>query len=483
MIKKCVILILMVLITMIPAAYAEDGGEPLYSDGAYVDFAIDIKTEDIYFEEAFIFELTVSNLSDYKIEINDIIDIGLTTDFFSYANKDWNGEYIVLDAHETVTAEITGKAQDYNDWYEENGQYYIDFQPEIVFYVYESKEHYYSLYDSPIKIKLNNIYDGNEHIKLEWADSRVYKPYYSPMEYDPDNDGINDLYYFNVMGVHYRMENISDTVILDLQPGESAFHHYEQYSEIKESQLFESSTYRYSTIYELDGKYYALEMFREYDIQIIEPPIFELHIIENDDESTEYIEYDFELYNPSSEAIEDCCLYTYDGYEFEQNETNDSLDIFSIMPYETKVIKKSFDSSGSNSWNLRAGYYIEGMFYGWKVDVADTEQTEYTLVPVSYVSAFPYAKSFEHAFGYTEPITSEAPTPEIIASPTARSAPEITASPTPGSAPADDTQTAETNKLNISSRIILLIVCIIIVFLAIGLIAYIKTKDKEQQND
>lgn len=434
MIKKVLVILLMLVLLFPVDALANDGGAML-DDNKYL--SIDVKFDSKEAEIGGDFSFTVT----FKNNSVDIIDLGSVGQIFydNWLSDDDATEMgisdIVLNPGKKATLDIVTTVPHSIICYEKKGTYYTDFDFNIYYFLEPvdkengfEKRHveFYENKSNKIPIKITNVYDGSEYLKLELQEKETIC--YFP-DYQNHNYNIYDEYLSSTVTDTLKVTNTSNNLItnlyiedlrsriwyddksvLTLDSKKNIEVEIRYYNFIHQRKLPKKLTAKYMINYKIGDKYYTTHINKTYPVEILNCPI--LDVTKNNDYVT--------ILNTSSTDLTE--LYV----DVNCNEYHDIIynedNIIPIL-HKDSNIQIPYSENTNKIEEYIVGLIREGKIYLWNID--NINKTPY----------YNY-EELQRYFHIKEilPTPTPSPTPSPTLSPTSTPAPtstkEITPEPT-----------------------------------------------------
>ena len=444
MIKKLSIIMLIIIISFSPIAFANDGG-PYTAGSEKLEVILKPKTNTLEIGEKFTVQMILKNNDIYPILLDDI----------SYMLE---GMYIGLDVEDIPSSEIfinPGTSAYYDvsftvdetiNWYVKDGKYFVDVNPTIYYeaaiedppadFVFDRdcgrSDYYWYFFNkeiTPIPIEITNLNDGSSMaaLQVQKAAEDVYFYYddteshsydgeyraYIRQEITIENIGTDDI---DEIYVPSGKWNVIPDDTFTVAKNEEITQIVYNYYYIKPENIPGVLKANYSAIIKQDGKYYGIIKEEELTTHILQAPQikFDFNQIE---ESEGKGSCTVIMENISGSAYDNLIYYT-DTYTEITNIDDAYYEKYVMSPKDKLIIPIYFEADSSGS-RLQIGYLINEYVYLWRV------YFEYQDGTISNVEISPYACDY-HISGFFDDIC-----PRSTKSPEAAAVAETAAKETP----------------------------------------------------
>ena len=376
MIKR-VLILMMVCALLLPAqALANDAFHYDYN-GEDLQITVKRLQSDFSIGEDYSFSVTITNTSEHKTVLNSIGSFLFADSFYIYdfgPDADRNlepGEKLTL----TCTAEVPFNIT----WYRKDKDFYYDLILSVSYTIFfsDDADDYVDAesVDQPVAIKINNLSDGSEYLSMEYLnmDSNCifikddfdtnYESYDSSLENTiyVTNNSDHTLQKFYFSGSH---KSKSSLLVGDIKNSTLAPHTKKDYTIVSHYGLIlenlpDSITDRHQAIFMVDGKYYAVGLEKEIDMQVAVYPYLDCTINEIDGELQVTFEnntgFDFENF--------------YFGEPFDLSSEIAVIDESSLMPVFANGKKAEFTVKKYQGYEYYIGYILGGYFFKWEAEL------------------------------------------------------------------------------------------------------------------
>jgi len=182
MIKKTILIVLLLLVVFTPYTLANDGGSR--PDDQRLTFNFILKSNEVKIGETFEFTMKITNNTSREAELISFWQI------FKKSHDTQNADIkeIIIDPFKTISLDISYKVPENINWYEINGEYFVDFHPEIFYWAkeildgestdfdwYDIEDDYWDYYQMSkqnIQLKITNLEDGSDFARISVLDDK-----------------------------------------------------------------------------------------------------------------------------------------------------------------------------------------------------------------------------------------------------------------------------------------------------------------------
>ncbi len=387
--KKLLILLVFLLLVMPTDALANDGGSMMDDDGFLTIIAKPLSKECTIGEE-FEFKLTLTNNTKYPIEaimIHKIFD-GTDIYYLDQANYDWGDFNCKILAGEKVELNVKTTVQPNIKWYKKKNSFYADFLPKLLYFAsYENDDkellswHFVHAELKPYPIKITNLNDGSDLINLNLNekettfyfpehqefkkyiyDGELYSTVYNELEIiNVSNSSIENIYISNHLdlnGNHSPIKSIEPSKSYSIKTYNSHF--------IAPEELLEKLPCLTQLNFQSEGKFYGVELLKEYQAIFLKCPKLKLNL----EESTDGGKSSISVENVSDQEYENIYIDFSHSYSFYENDSKPFYNDDQIIQILSKNSTISLDSqlTPNRDKDFFIGLIRDDKLYYWNVD-------------------------------------------------------------------------------------------------------------------
>ncbi|MBN2879791.1 MAG: hypothetical protein JXN65_09200 [Clostridia bacterium] len=366
MIKRIIAFTVILMLLTVAIAYANSAPEHMHTDEKILDVVSRIDITDVNIGEEFVFEMTITNLTRYDIEIEYI-------SFYQLGNSNfWDRQFEMVEGadanlvkgFESVVYEFTCEIGEDLYFYKKDDNFFVDVVPYIEFWI-DNNYNYrdlYSMGNNPISLKIANLNDGEEFLEYTWLDTRDTF-YYHGKEYRYYDE--NNVEVMPIGSVYYELliTNKSDDIVYTLEPEEGMYIHENHRTMIfPNDEVLDIYNLCHSDIFVHEDKYYAIYAEREYTVDYIEPPTINIEISRIDGDGNDF--YEVKVSNAGNEIIENLFITLEDDKYSIQDE---NLFRIGSLSLDEEWIMKGSHLADDRYFIVKAGYLVDGLVYCWTI--------------------------------------------------------------------------------------------------------------------
>lgn len=480
MLKKLVMLILVLLCLLPSISFANDAGPYLDTEGK-LSIEFKLKSHEAKIGGTLEFTLILTNntakpMDTYLLMREIFKNTDLTKDTYKVLN-----DLPELNTGEKVELLISANVEKSVYWYKKENSYYTDFRLLFDYYAWEYdgddiddgwyRSYYYE--SKSIPIKLTNVYDGKEILKIESThkeDALYFGKYLEP---DGGNHGLSSCIHSKLSATNLSLHPLSDITIrkemdydvlqIDtINPSEVYTQEIICNEYIESSNLPSKKPLEIKAIFELNDKYYASEFSKELSTKLIEFPEVKLYVEPDSNNSNNNI---LIIKNTSGRDYEDFYIGFYEDYPHIYYTDN-------IIAKFDKGEQIEFSLENESSYyNIVIGYVQDNMLFTWIITINSDSSH---ILDITFKDVIDLENDEIPASPTPSPSPSPTPTPEPTV--TATPSPSPTASPTPAI-----TVNSITKKPAVPSWVWIALACALLATVAVSVLLHVRrsnTNDK-----
>ena len=386
MIKKTTLILLLLLISVAPCALANDGGSR--PDHQRLTFSFTLKSNEVKIGETFEFTMKITNNTSREAELLYFWQI------FEESHNTQNAKIdgIIIDPYKTTSLDISYQVPENINWYEINGEYFIDFRPELYYLAkeildgestdydwYDIEDDYWDYYQMStqnIQLKITNLKNGGDFARISILDNKSIVGF-NDSAYHESASWNGELLAEHVS--YLKIENLSEKTLSKvsvfetayypqmenetLQVGENYVFKHTYHLGLLEEDIPQKIDIDFRMIFSLDNQYYCVHTKKQYDTKVYNVPCINIHLIQVDDKNSDTYKYTFLFENNTNETIENfCVLYIEDGKLQSSFEKYGEYTLHGIFnPGDTWHFPLGFPPT--EDVHFIAGYMEEGTLY------------------------------------------------------------------------------------------------------------------------
>lgn len=503
MLRKIISLIIALLCFVPTISFANDAGPILDTeDKMSIDF--ELKSREAEIGGTLDFTLTLTNNTaksmDNYLYLHEIF---MQTPLTEDVDKAFEN-LPELDAGEKLVLFISASVPQSVYWYKKGSGYYTDFRLFFDYFAWEINEddiddswygsYYYE--SKPIPIKLTNVYDGKEILKLESVEKE--NAFYLGKDLAPGDrkydltssvhskTSATNLSLYQLSNVVIRKESGYKTEVLQvdvINPSEVYTQDliYKQY--IDKSEVPSKIPLEVKAIFTLNDKYYASVFSKKLPTVLIDFPDVEVNAQPDPNNGRNYI---LTIKNISESDYKDFYIDSYydDPYIYY---TNNFIGKFE----ENELQEFSLEKPEYSYYHIIIGYVQDSMLFTWVIDFSSTNNIEFiTFKNIIYLEnyeiiASPTPSPSPTASPTPKPTQTPSPSPSQTSTLSPVPAPIITASPTPKPSQTSSptpaiTVNSITKKLPVPMWVWIVFACALFATGTVSVLLHIRRSKKEQ---
>lgn len=432
MLKKICSFIIALLCFVPTISFANDAG-PILDTERKLSIELELKSHEAEIGGTLDFTLTLTNntakpMNDYLLLHEIFMHTPLTEDIHESLKN-----LPELNAGEKVVLFLSASVPQNVYWYKKGSSYYTDFRLFFEYYAWEingddiddgwETSYYYE--SEPTPIKLTNLFDGTDILKLE-SDEKENAFYFGEDLYSGDDKydlasrvhsqtSTTNLSLYQLSNVVIRKENGYNTEILQvdvINPSQVYTQDliYNQY--IDKSNLPSKIFLEIKAIFTLNNKYYASWYSKELPTQLIDFPEVDVNVQPDPNNGNNNL---LTIKNTSGSDYEDFYVDFHDDDPYTYY-TNNFIETFD----KNKLLEFSLAKPKYSYYHFIVGYIQDNSLFTWQIDINSN------MNKIEFIK-FQDVIDMEN----NEIIASPTPSPPPTASPKPTASPTLKATQTP----------------------------------------------------